>query len=127
MPNDFAPDLKAINADNVEPMTLEELKNRLKHIATLCWGLSIDLTKEISERDRLRKENKELRAQIELLGRQSAERKRSKWEWGKSAKEPEEKKFLNQLKSSGKNGLKKVRGTRGFSLREKDGDCGDLG
>lgn len=78
MPNDFAPDLKAINADNVEPMTLEELKNRLKHIATLCWGLSIDLTKEITERDRLRKENKELRAQIELLGRQSVERKRSK-------------------------------------------------
>ena len=68
MPNDFAPDLKAINADNVEPMTLEELKNRLKHIATLCWGLSIDLTKEITERERLRKENKELRAQVKLLG-----------------------------------------------------------
>jgi len=68
MAHDFAPDLNAIAQDVAQPMTVEELRNRLKHIATLCWGLSIDLSKEMAEHERVRKENEELRAQLKLLG-----------------------------------------------------------
>lgn len=66
--NDFLPDLKAIHEDVRNPLTVEELRNRLKHIATLCWGLSIDLSTEMSECERVRKENAKLREQVVLLG-----------------------------------------------------------
>ncbi len=46
------------------PMTFAELRNRLKHIAVLCIGLSIDLTNEIAMRDTLSKENEELRREL---------------------------------------------------------------
>lgn len=66
--NDFKPDLQAINADKANPLTREELRNRLKHIATLCWGLSIDLRTEFEESEKIRAENEQLRAQVVLLG-----------------------------------------------------------
>ena len=50
------------------PLTVEELRNRLKHIAMLCWGLSIDLSTEMNECARIRKENEQLRAQVVILG-----------------------------------------------------------
>ncbi len=43
------------------PMTMEELRGRLKHIATLCVGLSIDLSNEIKLREDLEQENEKLR------------------------------------------------------------------
>lgn len=66
--NDFLADVKAIQADVRDPLTVEELRNRLKHIASLCWGLSIDLSTEMSECERVRKENEQLRAQVKFLG-----------------------------------------------------------
>ncbi len=50
-----------------KPLTLEELRARLKHIAGLCWGLSIDIANEFEERDNLKLENKQLREEIEHL------------------------------------------------------------
>jgi len=66
--NEFKSEIKAIYADVRDPLTVEELRNRLKHIASLCWGLSIDLSTEMSEFERVREENKQLRAQIVVLG-----------------------------------------------------------
>lgn len=48
------------------PMTLEELRGRLKHIATLCIGLSIDLSNEIELRQRLEKETEKLREELKI-------------------------------------------------------------
>lgn len=42
------------------PLTMVELRQRLKHIASLCWGLSIDLQNEFDYRNRLVSENNRL-------------------------------------------------------------------
>lgn len=56
-----------VNQISKEPLTLEELRNRLKHIAGLCWGLSIDIANELEERDNLKLENEQQREEIEHL------------------------------------------------------------
>lgn len=45
----------AANANEIhgEPLKFPELRERLKHIAGLCWGLSIDLQNEIELREML--------------------------------------------------------------------------
>lgn len=62
------------NEELNQPMTFEILRQRLKHIAVLCWGLSIDLANEIQlreetviERDNLRREVKRLAGEIYQL------------------------------------------------------------
>lgn len=66
------PDLSDEINGNRAPLTIKELRARLKHIAGLCWGLSIDLTNEIernaaiiAEFDQQEAENAELRKQLE--------------------------------------------------------------
>lgn len=46
------------------PMTLAELRERLKHIAVCCAGLSIDLANEITLREQLTAENEQLRQEL---------------------------------------------------------------
>ncbi len=46
------------------PMTLAELRERLKHIAVCCSGLSIDLANEITLREQLAAENEQLRQEL---------------------------------------------------------------
>lgn len=50
-----------------KPLTIEELRQRLKHIAGLCWGLSVDLANELEEREKLKFENKKLLHKVEKL------------------------------------------------------------
>lgn len=66
--NDFSPDVTEINDYKLAPLTREELRNRLKHIAMLCWGLSIDITNDKLLSENLKAENEQLRAQVTLLG-----------------------------------------------------------
>ena len=54
-----------VNQIPKEPLTLAELQARFKHIAGLCWGLSIDITNELEERDNLKIENKQQREETE--------------------------------------------------------------
>lgn len=49
------------------PLTLEQLRQRLKHIAGLCWGLSIDINNEFARNEALQKENKRLQDEINGL------------------------------------------------------------
>ncbi len=49
------------------PLTLEQLRQRLKHIAGLCWGLSIDIYNEIERNEALKNENKRLQDEINGL------------------------------------------------------------
>lgn len=49
------------------PLTLEQLRQRLKHIAVLCWGLSIDINNEFARNEALQKENKRLQDEINGL------------------------------------------------------------
>ena len=56
-----------VNDIDRAPLTLRELQQRLKHIAGLCWGLSIDIANEFDERDNLKEENKQQREEIEHL------------------------------------------------------------
>lgn len=49
-----------VSAIDRQPLTLEELRQRLKHIAGLCWGLSIDINNEIERNETLTAENKRL-------------------------------------------------------------------
>lgn len=63
--NDFA-----INANEIhrQPLKFPELRERLKHIASLCWGLSIDLQNEIELREMLeRSYNHQRKALLELF------------------------------------------------------------
>ncbi len=67
------------------PMTLAELRERLKHIAVCCSGLSIDLANEITlrekltaERDRLQQENDVLRDEIRRVKSKLNSRKSAK-------------------------------------------------
>lgn len=46
------------------PLTLAELRERLKHIAVCCSGLSIDLANEITLREQLTAENEQLRCEL---------------------------------------------------------------
>ena len=57
-----------------EPMTFEELRKRLKHIAVLCWGLSIDLANEIQLRELLLEENKDLRERVAKFDKRASQR-----------------------------------------------------
>ncbi len=57
-----------------KPLTFKQLSERLKHIAGLCWGLSIDLQNEIkyrhaleAERERLQDEITGLREELKLV------------------------------------------------------------
>ncbi len=72
MSNINRPDLSDEINGNRAPLTIKELQARLKHIAGLCWGLSIDLTNEIeskaaiiAEFDQQEAANAELRKQLE--------------------------------------------------------------
>lgn len=53
-----------LDCEPCPPMTLAELRERLKYIAVLVMGLSIDLNGEIALRERLEVENKELRREL---------------------------------------------------------------
>lgn len=53
-----------LDCEPCPPMTLAELRERLKHIAVLVMGLSIDLNGEIALRERLEVENKELHREL---------------------------------------------------------------
>lgn len=53
-----------------EPMTFESLRGRLKEIAGLCWGLSIDLANEIEEREKVVSECDALKQELEGLRRE---------------------------------------------------------
>lgn len=53
-----------------EPMSFQELRQRLKHIAGLCWGLSIDLANEIQLREEITSENARLQAVNDGLQRE---------------------------------------------------------
>lgn len=68
--NEHRPDLS--EEIHRAPLTVKELRQRLKHIAGLCWGLSIDLNNEIernaaiiAEFEQQEKENAELKSQLE--------------------------------------------------------------
>ena len=52
------------NDEPQPPMTLAELRERLKHIAVCCSGLSIDLANEITLREQLTAENEQLRQEL---------------------------------------------------------------
>lgn len=54
--------------------TIDELRSRLKHIAGLCYGLSIDLANDLERLALLEKENAELRNKLCLYDRRAAER-----------------------------------------------------
>lgn len=68
--NEHRPDLS--EEIHRPPLTVKELRQRLKHIAGLCWGLSIDLNNEIernaaiiAEFEQQETENAELKTQLE--------------------------------------------------------------
>lgn len=68
-----------------KPLTFKQLSERLKHIAGLCWGLSIDLQNEIkyrhaleAEREQLNNRIKELNEENKLLRMRLAGRERNK-------------------------------------------------
>ena len=50
-----------------KPMTFKDLRQRLKHIAGLCWGLSIDLQNEIELNNQLKTDNEALKAENKVL------------------------------------------------------------
>lgn len=58
------------------PMPLSELRQRLKHIASLCWGLSIDIQNELERNIQLKTENEALLASNRLLNSKLASYKR---------------------------------------------------
>ncbi len=49
-------------------LTSEELRNRLKHIAGLCYSLSCEISNAELEADYLRIENAQLRKRLEQAG-----------------------------------------------------------
>lgn len=55
------------NERDRRPLSLEQLRQRLKHIAGLCWGLSIDIHNEIERNEALKSENKRLQDEINGL------------------------------------------------------------
>lgn len=55
------------NERDTRPLTLAQLRERLKHIAGLCWGLSIDVNNECARNETLQKENKRLQDEITSL------------------------------------------------------------
>ncbi len=61
-----------LDSDVTPPVTLQELRERLKHIATLCTSLSIDLSEEIEYRFFL--EQKVLDLQLQLAKRKEPKR-----------------------------------------------------
>lgn len=59
----------AVTANDIhsEPLKYQELRQRLKHIASLCWGLSIDLQNEIEYRETLEKSYARMRKALTVL------------------------------------------------------------
>lgn len=60
----------AANAGEIhgQPLKFPELRERLKHIASLCWGLSIDLQNEIELRETLERcYNQQRKVLLELF------------------------------------------------------------
>lgn len=59
----------AVTANDIhsEPLKYQELRQRLKHIASLCWGLSIDLQNEIEYRETLEKAYNRMRKAVTEL------------------------------------------------------------
>ena len=57
------------NERDRRPLSLEQLRVRLKHIAGLCWGLSIDLNNEVTRNEELTAENKRLPARFRSIFR----------------------------------------------------------
>lgn len=75
-------------------MTIQELRERLKHIAGLCYGLSSDLSNAYKENMRLKEENEGIQGllkarEAELLKMRSAARARAYYA-KKREKTPEE-------------------------------------
>lgn len=56
------------NANKYEGLTAQEIRNRLKHIAGLCYALSCDLKNLEIEAEYLRLENESLRKKLEAAG-----------------------------------------------------------
>lgn len=54
--------------EKYEELTTQELRNRLKHIAGLCYSLSVDLSNLEIETDYLRFDNDRLRKKLEAAG-----------------------------------------------------------
>lgn len=82
-----------------KPLTFKQLSERLKHIAGLCWGLSIDLQNEIkyrhaleAERDQLNNRIKELNEENKLLRMRLDGRARNKQRAIEEATAPTQKK-----------------------------------
>lgn len=59
-----------------EPMTVDSLRARLKHIACLCWGLSIDLGSDMELSGLFEYENKQLRKKVAVFDRRVAEQEK---------------------------------------------------
>lgn len=66
--DDFKPDVAEVHENSLRPLTVEELQKRLKHIAGLCWGLSIDLSNDRELSEYLKAENERLKEQVKELG-----------------------------------------------------------
>ena len=63
-------DVPTKTEEKSKPISLDELRERLKHIACLCWGLSIDIEssrKELQKIDVLNAKNESLKCIIENL------------------------------------------------------------
>ena len=101
-----------------KPLTFKQLSERLKHIAGLCWGLSIDLQNEIkyrhaleAERDQLNNRIKELNEENKLLRMRLDGRARNKQRAIEEAtaptqkKEPEESTTVRLAKKLGKRNM----------------------
>lgn len=65
-----------LDKDPCPPMTFQELRERLKHIAVLCTGLSIDLANEIQMREDLTEENERLKNELKAERTARAQPKR---------------------------------------------------
>ncbi len=59
-----------------EPMTINSLRARLKHIACLCWGLSCDLFSDMELSGLLEYENKQLRKRVAAFDKRVAEQEK---------------------------------------------------
>lgn len=63
-----------VTEERYTAMTIQELRERLKHIAGLCWGLSIDLANDLERSQRLEAEVIQLRKKCCAFDKRMAER-----------------------------------------------------
>lgn len=92
--------------EKIKPIKLEELREHLKHIACLCWGLSIDIEssrKELQKVDGLNAENKRLKGIIENLNVQF---KQLKTEYEKERKAIYNRQYGREYRRKQKDGKK---------------------